>query len=238
MATILSPHTTPSSTEPGAPTSATPKALWITVGVLAVVSSALGAALVMKSHDQPAATPVQAASALPAIAPADGTPVQDKPMLAQPQPESHAQAAAHPRSPAPVKHPVSHAAPAAGEYPVAQAPAAAHAVCSSCGTVESVQPVTVKGQGSGLGVAGGAVAGGLLGHQMGGGNGKAALTVLGALGGAFAGNEVEKTARATTEYEVQVRMEDGSVRTVRQSQPIAAGTHVRVNNGSLSVASN
>ncbi|WP_407692542.1 outer membrane lipoprotein [Ramlibacter aquaticus] len=82
------------------------------------------------------------------------------------------------------------------------------------------------------------MAGGLLGHQMGGGNGKAALTVLGALGGAFAGNEVEKTARATTEYEVQVRMEDGSVRTVRQSQPIAAGTHVRVNNGSLSVASN
>ena len=259
MAAILSPHSVPSGAEPQTSSpSTTPKALWITVGVLAVVSSALGGALVMKTAEQAtragsvqqvAAAPV--ASALPKVAPADGTPVNDKPMQlqlqAQPDPEQHAQAPTHARKPAPVKKPVPHPAhaPAPQEVAqqVAQAPApmpvqAPRAVCGTCGTVESVQPVSIKGTGSGLGVAGGAVAGGLLGHQMGGGSGKTALTVLGVVGGALAGNEVEKRARAITEYDVQVRMEDGSVRTVRQSQPISAGTRVQLNNGELRVAGN
>jgi len=88
------------------------------------------------------------------------------------------------------------------------------------------------------GTAIGAVVGGLLGNQIGGGNGKKAMTVLGAVGGALAGNEVEKRVRATTVYDVQVRMEDGSTRTIRHSQPIAAGTKVQVDNGALRVAGN
>lgn len=255
MATILSPHTISPGTEPPAPApTATPKALWITVGVLAVVASALGGALVMKSADQTAragsvqqAAAVPQASTLPKIAPADGTPINDRPMelplQAQPDPEQHAHAAAHGRKPAPVKRPAPHPTQAMAPQQVAQAPApmpvqAPRAVCGTCGTVQSVQPVSVKGNGSGLGVAGGAVAGGLLGHQMGGGSGKTALTVLGAIGGALAGNEVEKRARATTEYDVQVRMEDGSYRTVRQSQPVSAGTRVNLSNGELRVAGN
>lgn len=255
MAAILSPHNVRSGAEPQTSSpSTTPKALWITVGVLAMVSSALGGALVMKTAEQAtragsvqqvAAAPE--ASALPKVAPADGTPVNEKPMQLQPQaqpdPEQHAYAPTHARKPAPVKKPVPHPAHAAAPQEVAQAPApmpvqAPRAVCVTCGTVESVQPVSVKGTGSGLGVAGGAVAGGLLGHQMGGGSGKTALTVLGVVGGALAGNEVEKRARAVTEYDVQVRMEDGSVRTVRQSQPISAGTRVQLNNGELRVAGN
>ena len=245
MATVLSSHGLPSGAEPQAASSSTPKALWITVGVLAVVTSALAGALVMKStSSQPAPAPVQQASALPKVAPADGTPVNDKPMQLQAQPQPQvAQAPAPVHKPAPVKKPVPHPAPAAQPAPqhVAQAPApqpAPRAICTTCGTVVSVQPVTVKGEGSGVGVVGGAVAGGLLGSQIGGGNGKKAMTVVGAIGGALAGNEVEKRVRSSTVYDVQVRMEDGSVRTVRQAEPMNAGTRVHLDSSGLRVAGN
>jgi outer membrane lipoprotein SlyB len=109
----------------------------------------------------------------------------------------------------------------------------AASVCASCGKVESVSAVQKKGDGTGLGVVGGAVVGGLVGSQLGGGNGKGALTVLGALGGGVAGNEVEKRARATTVYEVKVRMDDGSVRTVTQSTAPAIGEKVTVEGSTL-----
>ena len=59
------------------------------------------------------------------------------------------------------------------------------------------------------------------------------MTVLGALGGGLAGNEVEKQHKATTVYEVRVRMDDGSVRTIKQSTEPATGAHVEVNGHSL-----
>lgn len=43
-----------------------------------------------------------------------------------------------------------------------------------------------------LGIATGAVIGGLLGHQVGGGNGRTLATIAGAVGGGYLGNEVEK----------------------------------------------
>ena len=72
----------------------------------------------------------------------------------------------------------------------------------------------------------GGVLGGVVGHQAGGGSGKTALTVLGAIGGGLAGHEVEKRVRSETVYDVHVRMEDGSTRTfrmigVRQATPAA-----------------
>jgi uncharacterized protein YcfJ len=39
------------------------------------------------------------------------------------------------------------------------------------------------------------VLGGLIGNQIGGGNGRALATVAGAVGGGYAGNEVEKRMR-------------------------------------------
>ena len=38
----------------------------------------------------------------------------------------------------------------------------------------------------------GGVAGGVIGHQIGGGRGKTAATIVGAIGGAVVGNEIEK----------------------------------------------
>ena len=106
-------------------------------------------------------------------------------------------------------------------------------VCATCGRVESVSAVKQKGEGTGLGVVGGAVVGGLLGSQIGGGSGKNVATVLGAVGGGVAGNEVEKRARSTTLYQVKVRMDDGSLRTVTQSTAPAVGQKVTVDGSTL-----
>ena len=108
-------------------------------------------------------------------------------------------------------------------------------MCYDCGTVESMREVTKKGEGTGLGAVAGGIGGLILGHQIGNGAGNKVATVLGAAGGAFAGNAIEKNARTTKSYEVGVLMEDGSRRTVTlASAPTwRAGDHVRVVNGGI-----
>jgi len=110
-------------------------------------------------------------------------------------------------------------------------------VCADCGVVESVRAVTVKGEATGVGAVAGGVLGAVLGNQVGGGNGRKAMTVIGAVGGGLAGNEVEKRTRSTTRYQVGVRMEDGSLRTVEQSTAPAVGARVTVNGQVLKAAS-
>jgi outer membrane lipoprotein SlyB len=133
--------------------------------------------------------------------------------------------------PAPVQ---ANAKPAQQQHSAAQAAAAqpkeqhVAAVCATCGTIESVTAFQKKGEGTGVGAVGGAVVGGLLGHQVGGGGGKNAMTVLGAIGGGVAGNEIEKRHRATTLYSVKVRMDDGSLRTLTQSSAPTVGQKVTV----------
>ncbi len=132
--------------------------------------------------------------------------------------------------------PVTKSSTTAARVAGTQAPTQmAAATCASCGTVESVNTVAVKGEGTGLGAVGGGVVGGLLGNQVGNGRGNTVMTVLGAAGGAFAGNEIEKNVRKKVSYRVTVRMDDGSVRTVSQPQPpsVAAGDKVRVTNGAV-----
>jgi outer membrane lipoprotein SlyB len=110
------------------------------------------------------------------------------------------------------------------------------ALCASCGVVESVNAVQEKGEGSGVGAVAGGVLGGVVGHQVGGGNGKTAMTVLGAIGGGLAGHEVEKRVRSETRYDVRVRMEDGTSRVFHQAQSMAVGTRVVAEGGTLRVA--
>jgi outer membrane lipoprotein SlyB len=111
--------------------------------------------------------------------------------------------------------------------------AEAAAVCAHCGTVQSVTTEKHKGEGTGLGAVGGAVIGGVVGHQVGDGNGRKAMTVLGAVGGGLAGHEIEKRARATTTYQVQLRMDDGSSRTVSQATAPAVGARFEVQGSQL-----
>ncbi len=119
--------------------------------------------------------------------------------------------------------------------PLDTQPAVAAPVCGTCGVVESVETVVHKGEGTGLGAVAGGVLGGVIGNQMGSGKGRSAMTVIGAVGGGLAGNEIEKRQRSTTSYRVKVRMDDGSLRTVERSQSIAAGTRVTVDGQKLSV---
>lgn len=104
--------------------------------------------------------------------------------------------------------------------------------CADCGVVESVRQVEQAGEGTGLGAAGGAVVGGLLGHQVGGGSGKQIMTVVGAVGGAVAGNQIEKQVKSTTGYETTVRFDDGSTRVFASSTSNwRSGDKVKVVNG-------
>ena len=115
-------------------------------------------------------------------------------------------------------------------------------VCATCGTVESVTAIKRQGKVNGvavgnttigLGTVAGGVIGGLLGNQVGGGSGKTAMTVIGAAGGAYAGNKVEQNMNSVTVYNVRVHMNDGTTRNVEVSSPIAVGTPVTVEGRNL-----
>ena len=97
----------------------------------------------------------------------------------------------------------------------------------------SVTPVERDGAASGVGVVAGGVLGAVVGNQVGGGDGKTLATILGAVGGGMAGNAVEKKMKKVTHYEVTVRMEDGSSRTVQQSTPASVGAQVTVDGNTL-----
>jgi outer membrane lipoprotein SlyB len=86
------------------------------------------------------------------------------------------------------------------------------AACEDCGHVTSVHQEKRKGEGGAVGIVGGAVVGGLLGHQVGGGNGKTLATVAGAAAGGYAGNEVQKHVTSKTVWVTKVQMKDGSTR--------------------------
>ena len=120
-----------------------------------------------------------------------------------------------------------------GQY--AQQPPPQQAYCASCGTVVAISAARQEGHGTGVGAVGGAVVGGLVGNQFGGGVGRGAMTVLGAVGGGFAGNAVEKNIRSTTTYSVHVRLESGKNRyfTYHQAPPFQQGERVHIENGAL-----
>lgn len=214
------------------PSAASKSSLWLAVGVLSVAVAGLGGTLI--GMRLPSSTPAAGGTSVASngFVPFDGG---NGPATATPGMATPAPAVAPSRSaPAPVRAPVVQA-PVASQSPVAQTPTAAF--CGDCGTVLSVNTVQRAAPASGVGVVAGGVVGGVLGNQVGGGTGRAVATVLGAVGGGWAGNEVEKRVRQTTRYVVRVRMDDGSVRTLEQSQAVAVGTPVLVQGGVAQVHS-
>jgi outer membrane lipoprotein SlyB len=150
-------------------------------------------------------------------------PAQAAPLTPEPAP-----------APAPAK-PKPKPSPRPTPTPAQPQPMPAPQVCYDCGTVSSITPVTKKGEAGAMGTLGGAVIGGIIGHQFGGGRGKDVATVAGAAGGAMAGREIEKRARSSTVYDIGVRMEDGSQRTVTVADPagVTVGSRVRVDGNNL-----
>ncbi|RVU46643.1 glycine zipper 2TM domain-containing protein [Rubrivivax rivuli] len=148
-----------------------------------------------------------------------------------PQPAGKAQVA-EARSKPPLKPGTATPTTAAEASPLATRPAS---ICRNCGTVEGVRAVQREGEGSGLGAVAGGVVGAVVGNQMGGGNGKKAMTVIGAIGGGVAGHEIEKRSKASTVYQVRVRMDDGSLRSFTSATAPTPGAEVRVEGESYRV---
>lgn len=107
--------------------------------------------------------------------------------------------------------------------PVAQQPS------STLGTVESVTPAQRNAKAGGLGVVAGGVLGALVGNQIGKGSGRTLGTIVGAVGGGFAGNAIEKQMKKETVYQVGVRMDDGSLRTIEQASAPSIGSRINLN---------
>lgn len=202
------------------------KALVAIVALLGVTVLALGAALVVNHSEAQtggatAAAPAALSSPAPAVA-------------------AHSAPAKLAAAPKPVRSPTSGSASHNAPVTVARA----H-VCADCGTVEAVTAVKRAGHVNGvavgnttigLGTVAGGVIGGLLGHEVGGGNGKTAMAVLGAAGGAYAGNKVEENMKSVTVYDVRVRMDDGSMRNLDVSTPVSVGSKVTVEGKNLRLA--
>ncbi len=104
----------------------------------------------------------------------------------------------------------------------------AAAACPDCGVVESITPVKVEAKTNGVGAVAGGVGGALVGNSLAGRHDRALGGIVGAVGGGLIGNAIEKHERTTTVYDVNVRMSDGSLRTVRQTTSPAVGEKVRV----------
>jgi outer membrane lipoprotein SlyB len=255
----LGPMANPSGPFPGAVAS-NAKPLWAAVGILSVCVLAMGASLIhiSKRPAEPvAAGSVPSVNALAMAVPdgpqgsgkgamiteaADGSPVPKSPAaqqkVAQPATKTIAKQSTSKNAAVPAG--TSAKAPTAPQQQVvAQAtpqPAIAQApppVCGNCGTVEAVTPVTRQGKGSGVGVVAGGVAGAVLGNQVGKGDGRTAATILGAVGGGWAGNAIEKNVKKTTVYAVSVRMEDGSTRNFEEATAPPVGAKVKVDGATL-----
>ena len=108
-------------------------------------------------------------------------------------------------------------------------------LCEGCAIVEAVTTEKQKGEGGIVGKVGGAVVGGVLGHQIGGGTGKTLATIGGAAAGAYAGNEVQKRTSAKTIWRTRVTQKDGSQRTFETSTDpgFKPGTVVRIDGSAL-----
>ena len=115
------------------------------------------------------------------------------------------------------------------------APAHSRAVCAACGTVVDVKEVVVKGEGSGVGAVAGGVAGGVLAHEVFDGKNQGLATIAGAAGGAFAGNAIEKNVKTKKHYDVAIRMDDGSTKTIAYAEQPAwkPGDKVKVDGPKL-----
>ena len=178
------------------------------------------------------ATAEPAEPAAPAAAPAPAvkhTPARPKPAAAPAVAKGNPPPADAVPAPRDAQPPTDHTA-----RRVADAPPAAP-VCRDCGVIENIEAIQQKGEGSGLGAVGGAILGGVLGHQVGEGSGKQIARIGGAVLGGFAGNEAERRYRTISHYQITVRLDDGTRRVIEQQSAPAwhEGDAVRIRNGEI-----
>lgn len=99
------------------------------------------------------------------------------------------------------------------------------------GTVRSIQLIDSSAQGLGGGAILGAVLGGVVGNQFGSGSGRKVATGAGLIGGALAGNEIEKRNKAGNQiYRITVQLQNGQTQQFDYQQigNLQIGDQVRV----------
>lgn len=104
------------------------------------------------------------------------------------------------------------------------------------GVVTAVVPLVTQDDATGAGAVVGGVLGAAVGNQIGDGNGRKVATVLGALGGAKVGHEVEKRrSERVTGYRIDVQLDNGGTHsvTLAGTPGFNAGQRVRVVDGRL-----
>jgi len=115
-------------------------------------------------------------------------------------------------------------------------PPAAAQPCSNCGIVESIGVRRSAPSSSWLGTIAGGLIGALLGDQVARGDEhRNTARILGAVGGAYAGHEIERNARMRDRYDVVVRLTNGDRRTFsfEQAPPLHVGDGVVVADGQV-----
>ena len=104
------------------------------------------------------------------------------------------------------------------------------------GVVDRIEVIRKGDSNNIAGTVIGGIAGGLIGHQIGGGSGQTAATIVGSVGGAVAGREVQQRTRGAGEtFRVSVRYDNGAVETIRQDdiRDLRTGDRVRIEGGRI-----
>jgi outer membrane lipoprotein SlyB len=126
--------------------------------------------------------------------------------------------------------------PAWGETGSATVDRAVPAVpyCPDCGIVEAIDKARVSGSAGPVGAITGGVLGAIVGGLFGDGEGRRAARILGAMGGAYAGHEIERSHSSRTRYDVVVRMRNGTRQALAfdTAPPFKVGDQVRLTGGS------
>lgn len=103
------------------------------------------------------------------------------------------------------------------------------------GTIDSIQVIQGKAPTGGGGAIIGGLVGALAGNQIGSGGGRAAATIAGGVGGALVGNNIEanRSGNAPDMYQINIRMENGDLRSVTQETvgDLRVGNRVRLVDG-------
>jgi outer membrane lipoprotein SlyB len=225
--------------QPSSQPSSSAKPLWVAVSLLGAAVLAMGGTMLYQrspaavANASPPAISAPAAGETaqkPAAMAANDTPT--KPVVQHTQPAHRDAPAAKQLAAA-----ANGAAPSSVPVPL-PTPSSQARACIDCGSVESVTPVqrSIKPSGPGIGAVAGGVLGAVLGNQVGQGNGKTVATLLGAVGGGFAGNAIENNVRKETVYAVSVRMDDGSRRSVELAQAPSVGSRVTLEGSALRLA--
>ena len=101
--------------------------------------------------------------------------------------------------------------------------------CDDCAVVEAVRSVAVDERPGYAGAISGGVLGAILGNHFADGPGRDIARVLGAIGGALAGREIERNVGRKVRYDVSLRLPDGSleIRSYANAPPYRVGDRVR-----------